>query len=68
MRNMILRVVEGWMENSGRSLFDISPELQEALVEMLESEKDEEIRLRIKGVLCNKIYKKPPLKIGDLAE
>ncbi len=56
------------MENSGRSLLDISPELQEALVEMLESEKDEEIRLRIKGVLCNKIYKKPPLKIGDLAE
>lgn len=65
---MILRVVEGWMENSGRSLLDISPELQEALVEMLESEKDEEIRLRIKGVLRNKIYKKPPLKIGDLAE
>lgn len=68
LRNMILRVVEGWMENSGRSLLDISPELQEALVEMLESEKDEDIRLRIKGVLCNKIYKKPPVKIEDLAD
>ena len=68
LRNMILRVVEGWMENSGKSLLDISPELQEALLDMLETEKDEDLRLRIKGVLCNKIYKKPPLKIEDLAD
>lgn len=60
---MTLTVAETWIKTSGRSILDISPDLQAAFVDMLMAEKDEKLRLRVKGVLCNQIYKEKWLKM-----
>lgn len=64
VKNMVINVAEAWMQNTGKSILEIAPDLQEAFIERLESENDEKQRLRIKGILCNKIYKQDPIIIG----
>ncbi len=64
LRNMVLRVAESWIESGDKTILQISPELQEAFIDRLEKEESEELKLRIKGVLCNKVYRKEPIKLG----
>lgn len=64
LRNMVLNVAEEWMKSSGKKIVEISPSFNEVFVEMLRNEQDDELRLRIKGVLENQIYEPKPIRIG----
>lgn len=68
VRNMVINVAEAWMQNTGKSILEIAPELQEAFIDRLDKELDEKQKLRIKGILCNKIYKQDPIVIETRQE
>lgn len=68
VRNMVLNVAEAWMQNTGKPILEIAPELQESFIDRLDKETDEKQRLRIKGILCNKVYKQNPIVIETKQE